>query len=545
MKTTTFKSVQFNFTFLMMLLLLMGSSCDKDDASDSGDDTVEQNNGISAEELDSYEGDLGILVNTRDLVKKGYNPSKVYISTNAEEGDYNQLLEVDPFNSLAQLSLSVKDLSEAAEAELRNGVELTVQVLNETDGTIITESFSVISFEENGNQIDINASSLAFVALELEFKEGMQHYLQTVDQNGNYSNLIVWKPTDAQGNNVILEQRASAFNQGTYSEQYLIYKFPGQENTFAIWSATSDRYLATDSGDQTFRQSGAFSYPDGISDNSLNDRYRFKIIREDNGLYTINDINGNPMRQYAQNGKNSWRATNSGIIQYFRIIALDINWDTQELETQHLQPIFPAVETSFGFNSTLRNCGSGSLEQVVGIESSVTTTYTSSFSESIGLSGRVTTSVDASVSATAEASFFGNGGSVTGEVSVGIEVSIEASSMTTTGNETTDSKTTTVSSSRTVVVPAGSASLVYDAYQTYSDVRIPYVKRLRLRGTDSENGTTLSGNEILTQLKVTSFSGTVTNVGSDFAEITVQGNMYLDNIIDTQTEVRDVPANCG
>jgi hypothetical protein len=545
MKTTMFKSVQFNFTFILMLLLLLGSSCDKDDSSDSGDDTVEQNNGISEDELDNYEGDLGILINTRDLVKKGYSPSKVYISTNAEEGDYNQLLDVDPFNSLAQLSYSVEDLSEAAEDELRNGVELTVQVVNESNETIITESFSVVSFEENGNEIDIDASTLAFVQLDLEFKEGLQHYLQVVDQNGNFSNAIVWKPSSAQDNNVILEERNSSFNRGTTSEQYLIYKFPGQENTFTMWSANTGRYLATDSNDQSFRQSGAFSYPDGISDNSLHVRYRFKIKREDNGLYTINDINGNPMRQYSQNGKRSWRATNSGIIQYFRIMALDINWEAQELETQHLQPIFPAVETSFGFNSTLRNCGAGSLEQEVGIESSVTTTYSTSFSESIGLSSRLTTSVDVSVSATAEASFFGNGGSVTGEVSAGIELSTEASSTTTTGNETTDSETTTVSSTRTVVVPAGSASLVYDAYQTYSDVRVPYVKRLRLRGTDSENGSSLSGDEILTQLRVTSFSGTVTNVGSDFVEITVQGNMYLDNIVDTQTEVRDVPANCG
>jgi hypothetical protein len=344
---------------------------------------------------------------------------------------------------------------------------------------------------------------------------------------------------------VILESRGSSFNRGTTSEQYYFYKFPNEENTFAIWSANTDRYLATDSNDNTFRQSGAFSYPTGISDNTLHPRYRFIIEKASNGLYTINDMNGNPMRPYYNNGKTSWRTNISTNIQYFRIIALDIDWETEVLDTKHLAPIFPSVDTSFGFNSTLRNCGSGTLEQQVGIERVVETTFTSSVSESIGLSGRVTTSVDVSVSATAEASFFGNGGSVTGEVSAGLEVSVEASSSTTIASEESVTETQTFFSNRTVTVPSGSASLVYDAYQTYSNVRVPYVKRFRLKGRNTDTSEGLSGLEIATQLSTTSFTGTVTNIGSDFVEITIQGNMFMDNIVDTQTEVRDVAANCG
>ncbi len=345
-------------------------------------------------------------------------------------------------------------------------------------------------------------------------------------------------------NNVILESRASSFNRGTNSEQYLIYKFPNEENTFAIWSANSGRYLLTDSNDKTFRQSGAFSYPTGIANNTLHARYRFIIKKESNGLYTINDMSGNPMRNYYNNGKRSWRTNISSSIQYFRIIALDIQWETEVLDTKHLKPIFPSVDTSFGFNSTLRNCGSGTLEQQVGIERVVETTYTSSISESIGLSARVTTSVEASVSATAEASFFGNGGSVTGEVTAGLEVSVEASSTTTLASEQSVTDTQTFFSNRTVTVPSGSASLVYDAYQTYSNVRVPYVKRFRLKGSHTDNSAALSGLEIATQLNITSFTGTTTNIGSDFVEITIRGDMYLDNIVDTQTEVRDVAANC-
>ena len=55
------------------------------------------------------------------------------------------------------------------------------------------------------------------------------------------------------------------------------------------------------------------------------------------------------------NGKTWWKAAGSGEIQYFRIVALDIDWSVEELGTQHLQPIFPAAKTYFGFNSTLNH----------------------------------------------------------------------------------------------------------------------------------------------------------------------------------------------
>ena len=167
------------------------------------------------------------------------------------------------------------------------------------------------------------------------------------------------------------------------------------------------------------------------------------------------------------------------------------------------------MNTSFGFNSTLVNCGNGLLEQEVGFEESITTTYTSSFEETIGLSKRTTTNVDLTVGATAEASFFGVGGSVSAEVSTGLELSTEVTTESTVAAENTDSETTTLFSTRTVTVPSGSASLVYDAYQTYSNVKLPYVKRLRLQGTHPSTSESLTGKEIVTQLEMSDFTGTI------------------------------------
>lgn len=538
------RTKQFRLLLFLTSLLIFTGCTKSDDDPIIDDGEIDLVNGITPDELGSYAGDLGILINTRGLMKKGYNPAKMNITTSATKGNYDQTIDIDPFTNLGQLSIQVESLTDEQEAELRNGVDITIQILDNSDNEITSESHSVVTFEENGNQIDINATNLAYVLQSLNFKDNMRHYLQLVDLNGNYNNKVVWKPSSALDDGVRLEERASSFNAGTTSEQYFLYKLPGSDNEFAIYSSNTYRYITIGNTTRTFRQSGAYSFPD-VTPESLSDDYRFIIEKTSNGLYTISGAtDSKPLRRFHNSGDINWHTNASGSIQYFRIIALDIEWAATELNTEHLQPIFPAVETSFGFNSTLKNCGSGSLEQQVGIEREVETTYSTSLSESIGLSGRVTTSTEVSVSATAEANFFGNGGSVTGEVSAGLEVSVEASSTTTIASEESVSETQTFFSTRTVTVPAGKASLVYDAYQTYSDVRVPYVKRIRLKGTHSQTGEALKGEEIATQLYLTSFTGTITNIDSDFVEVTIRGSMILDNIVDTQTEVRDVAADC-
>jgi len=546
MKTTIKKSQWLT----MCILLILTVGCSKDDNEPTpGNGEIEQSNGIAADDLENYGGDLGIIINTRDLAKKGYNPVKVKITTAATEGNYNQELDVDPFTNIAQLKLSVDNLLESAAQELKNGVGLDFEVLDGANNVIISESFSVISFDEGGNELNVNASALDYQEEQFYFKDNMRYYLQLVNSSGSYSNTLaaVYAP-----NSWIRYRVTDNFQQQTTDEQYYILKDPNNPDLFSFYSAYDNAYLFIGANEtslpRTLKRSFSVYYP-STTPESLSDSWKFRIKKESNGLYTIwSEVANKPLR-YFTNASNdnttNWHANDSGGLQYFRIIALDISWETTELSTEYLQPLLPKANTSFGFNSTLRNCGSGSLEQQVGIERSVTTTFTSGYLETVGLSGRTTTSVDLTVGATAEASFFGAGGSVSAEVSAGLEVSVEASTESTTSSEESVSETNTYFSNRTVTVPAGSASLVYDAYQTYSNVKVPYVKRLRLKGLHTESSEYLTGQEIVTQLRMTNFSGVITNIGSDFVEVSIRGNMYLDNIVDTQTEVRDVAANCN
>ncbi|HSH52091.1 MAG TPA: hypothetical protein VK982_10260 [Bacteroidales bacterium] len=527
-----------------ILLIVFGCSEDED-TSDPAINEPEMLNGITSDDLDAYKGDLGLTINVRDLLKKGYKPAKIMLTTMAEQGNYDQELELHPFANIAQVKLPVEDLSNTAEEELREGIGLEIKILDASSDEITSVSYSKKSFEEGDNQINMDAGTLDYQLQDLYFTENMRYYIQLVNADGEFDEDIVIKPSSAGDDEIRLVEQASLFNPENTHQQFLVHKFDGEDNVFALYSAETYNYIRIGLETRALAQSGIYNF-DIHSPEELDADFRFLLEKEQtNGLYTIRRAEGRePLRRVNNGGKINWDINGSGTIQYFRIIALDINWEPTQLSTEYLQPILPAAETSFGFNSTLRNCGSGTLEQQVGIEREITTTYSSLFSESIGFCSRETKSINVSVSTTAEASFFGTGGSVTAEVSAGVELTTEARSTTTTSKEESVSETNTFFSNRTVTVLPGTASLVYDAYQTYSNVRVPYVKRLRLRGNLSESSGTLSGNEIATQLEMTNFTGIITEIGNDYVEVTIRGNMILDNIVDTQTEVRDVEANC-
>jgi hypothetical protein len=542
---------KFNLTknsIFLFLFLIISVSCSKD-SEENNEPGIAQTNGITEDELDAYKGDLGILIYTRDLIRKGYKPSKVNITTNASNGNYDRQLSIDINSNLARLSFPIDSLSSIQVNELKSGIDLNLEILNESDNVIATESFSSVSFKENGNQIHLNATSLPYVYQELNFKENSRYYLQLVNEDGSYGNQIVVKPSSLGDDWGTLERRSSqSFNQGTTSEQFYIKKIPNVSNEFAFISANSNlsRYLTIGNVSRALGQSGTYSYPDTAPADLLPD-YRFIIEKASNGLYIIKGTNdGNALRRATNsNGTLGWTTKTTGIIQYFRIVSLDIKWTIEEISTHFSKPIYPSASTSFGFNSTLRNCGSGSLEQQVGVEEKITTSFTSSFTESVGLTSRVGSTTKVTVGAKTEAKFFGSGGEVSGEASTELEVSIEANKTRTVGKEATTTKENTFFSNRTVTVPAGSASLVFDAYQTYSNIRIPFVKRIKLTGIDESNGNELSGEEIASQLYLTGFQGTILSVETNNVKITLEGNIFLNNVVEAKTEVRDVPANCS
>jgi hypothetical protein len=548
---TTMKILQ---RLMMCTLLIVALACSKDDSVDPnpGNGEIEQINGISADALEAYQGDLGIRINTREIAKKGYIPNKVMIEIETTEGDYNQELIIDSFTNIAQLSIPVENLTAEAQNELRNGAPMTITVLDGNDEEIISESYSIISFEENGNNVLIDDSNLEYNEASISFKPLMPHFLQTVDANGNYGSNALEISSSAGDSATSLYEDFSSFSPNWSNHQYYFQQLNEENNVYAILSKFTDRYLFCNESTGYLRQSGLIDFDSNNTETSLDDKYKFIVKREENGLYSITSVySGNTLKRVENSSNVAFFVANaSGEVQHFRILALNLIWDIQQQGTAYLSPILPEVDTSFGFNSTLVNCGSGSLQQEVGIERTVTSSRTVGWEESFSISSREEFGASVTVGVEVEADFFAGSATASAEATATYNYSQEITSEQSQFSETTAEETNTYFSSRIVTVPSGSASLVYDAYQTYSNVKIPFVKRFRIFTTeiDHTNNTSLgglSGQDIATQLLMTNFRGLITNVASDYVEVTLRGTTVLDNMVDTQSEVRDVAANCN
>jgi len=71
------------------------------------------------------------------------------------------------------------------------------------------------------------------------------------------------------------------------------------------------------------------------------------------------------------------------------------------------------------------------------------------------------------------------------------------------------------------------------------------VQRFRIKGNYQEDGKALSGEEITTQFTFNSFTGVITDVQSDYIEVTVRGTNLINRLIETETISKDIEGACA
>lgn len=531
MKTKYFNKYVNPFLYLTAAtVLLFFAGCSKDD----GTPVTEPNNefiesqGIAEEELGVDLGSIGILIDTRNIAKKGYLPAKAEISVEATEANLSQTIDIDPLTNLGRLAIPVKDLSVAALAELREGVALEVVVKDTADTVLKMQTFSAESFRENGTRLDIDATQLPIQGNTLSINPDIAYYMQLV-VNGELTNITLEAeepaPSFAYGgyeinilakeNNMVAPNPLSKFN---------LLPVSGKEDTYYIKVKGEDLYLEYRNPNATL------TYQSNIT--GLMESFEFTFEIQESGNVRIKSSTGDSMQIRNQE------------IDEVRIIASTIKWEIESLVTKYMDPILPPANTSFGVNSTLSNCSSGTLEQEFSFEETIETTTTTGWEESIELSSESTTSFSATVGVSTSVEFFGSGVEVSAEATSGYSSTRGFTSNDSSYSEGTDSKSKTFSLTRTIEVLPGSAVLVYDAYQTYSDVEIPFVQRFRVRGSDDNSGTSLTGEQIKSQFVFNYFNGVITEVESDYVEVTVRGVLKLDDLVDARNDVIEVANNC-
>lgn len=561
--------LKFQKLLVLIVISILVFACSKEDSIPPPDDTtgeiIETDGQITADNFEEFKGEIGVIFDARPIARKGYKPKQVTINVNANSGNYTQTVSIDEFSFLGQLKIPLEGLSEEAKNELTSGVQITPEY-KDVNGTIIfTEAPSTVSFQSNPNVRTANAGTLPETTENqtLTLSEGTTYYIQGINTDGNPDN-SAWRYLSANGFDQVITANTTQFNGNEPDRGFSFIPIPGEFNTFAIRHEETGKFIRVKlllinyssfrGGHRGPALSGENSFSDIQSDVDY-DFFKFKFQQTDDGSYIIRNVGQandriDQLPGFGLSASNWVVNTRNGNTVYaeprtWRVVSTSVEWDVTNIGTSFLEPILPEVETGFSFNSTLTNCGSGSLSQTVGVNTSESNSRTVGWEERLSMSTSNTVDISATVSVGFEAKFFGTGGSYEMSLTAGYSHSWSSTSENSNWQDKSNEEVTMLSSERTVTVPSGKASSVYDVYQFYPNTKVNFAQRLRVEGVDSSTNTPLTGEEIRTLFYFNKFNGVITSIEPNSIVITLKGTVTLDKIIKTESDVQDVPANCN
>jgi hypothetical protein len=541
------------FTLIIIIGGLLLHSCKTDEEiAPDGPGEIKEGNGITEDELKAYEGEVGLVLNARQIARKGYKPTVADVEIKTSGESLRKTVPLDPFGFIGLLKFPVNELTKAQLDELTDGVQVLVTIKNESNQTIIEEtSLGTLSLLPNPIPVEINASFVQETddASDLLLMEYTGLYFQKLNDEGMpIPQAMRWDRRTNFGN-VMTISTNETFSGDQPDFVFNIFPVPGRRNTFYIRLAGSGDYLRVT--ETIFRPVGVnlmHIAPINSGRNSLinvsnsdKESYHFQIRKVRDGVFQLLDHRNRPIRE----------ATGVGLTVNFpgakdftmRIVAKEVDWSAQPITSSILEPILPKATSGFSFNSTLTNCSGGQLQQSVGADFSETRTTIVGWSESISVNTTNTVSVSATLGVTVKATFFGKGAEFNASLTTGFEWSQSITSASSQYATQEISKTENYFSSRVITVPPRSASLVYDAYQYYENVRVNYVQRIRISGKN-EQGRSLTGKEIKSLFIFSNFNGVINSVEENSVVVTLTGYTILDKFIETQSTVREIPARC-
>lgn len=544
------------FNFLVFFILLIAFSCEENQVSP--DQEIEEISAtIQMDEFKVDQGEIGISISARSLARKGYKPVTAVISLEPVELT-EQIVSFDPYNNLANLNFNNEDLSDEMETALKNGVPVEVVVQDETGKSLATKSFPKLSFTPSPAEQEIENEKLPDLLGSVDIREEVLHYIQIITPNNEFFGAPS-SESYSESKDMSKPVKVVLKDEFDYSEDYAenytafyFYKVPDQQDVYLIYTIKNNKkhflLVWPNSTAHLTLTNNAWNENYDLETVSQFSNWQFKIQKEGLGLFKIVSMYTNNPLVLTDNENIRLQAgdhTAPMEAAYFRVLAFDIDWDIQPIEAKFMKPIMPPSVTSSAYNSTLRNCSSGELNQTVGETTTLTTTQTIGWEESMSISTTEESYVAVTLSYEAETNFFGLKGTASASFTSDYLYSSTETQSSKNWETKSMEKSVQVSVSREIKVPPKTGISVADIYQQYENVRTPFVQRFRISGKFQANGEDLSGQEILTQFAFNSFTGVVNDVQERFIEVTVRGTSVIDRLIETSTESRDILGACN
>ncbi len=523
------------------------------ESTGGGDGQITENDGITEEDLETYKGDIGMVLNTRELAKKGYYPVKAQLEVKGTSADFSQTIDLDPYAFMGQIKLPVEDLSEADLKILKDGVEVIAKLFDAEGSEIFTETFTSILFKPNPVPATCNPNDLPDLNTEVEVVENTPYYIQAVKYENNqiepenraaFRRILQENPLDPSSflyNNLLSMTSTIEFTGDEENSSFFFEAIEGKANHFNIKHQASDSYLKSE-----LMKYGPLDFGyDGIKvgfEKSDRLNQQFVLHKVGNGVYRMTDAYFESVKVTPGVGLTVGAAEGEELL--VRLVPMNIDWEVQEIETHYLEPLLPAAQNGFSYNSTLINCGSGPLKQTIGESKNVETTTTVGWEESFSFMSSFTASASMTLGLEVEGKFFGNGAKYSAEATASNEFTTQSSIENSKWNEATALTSETFFSSREITVPAKSAVQAYDAFQSYDNIKVNVVQRVQVRGRNQIDDEALSGAQIATQFHFNGFDGVITLIRPDYVEVTIRAVATMDKIFKSKSDVQEVNANC-
>ncbi len=516
----------------MVYALASITSCNKDD--DVELDVTHEDGINSTVAVDS--GSIGLVVDTRLIAKKGYQPSKARIAFSGDYSQYSDEVEIDPSTNIGVFRLKFEDVPNAIRKSLSEGVPLNITVFDEQSAELGNSSFTRQPVDASNNPLNVETDlpeilpqlSLSPDTPYLLFSETSGKVLTTVPVPASgfppYPRGVSTYDYDPDGSN-IQEFYFEIENDGDEPEYFMLSP-GGFIVTGYPMRQTTVQYTP---GEATHLEKLVVEVDGG----------GWVKLRTQSGNYYKENLDGsNPGgRSYAFN-----EGTEDDYTR-FRIINADIRWTLIDRGITFNQPILPPARLDFAYSATLSNCSSAKLTETVGRNETRSQTFTSGSEESLQLFSSHTAYAEVSAGVDVNATFFGAGATYNLQVTAGYEYTTSETKTTTSYWQ--ESETTEIETSRTrkVELAPNSAVEVYDAVQSLDNVRIPFTKEFRLEGIDSD-GEKIAGSELQFQLFTSQFEGIVTETGPDYVDFTVRGTTVVDKMLEVETNVTELEGTC-
>lgn len=535
------KTLITNLIFTIVILItfsMVTSSCSDDSTGPEIDDgETEIVNEVSVE-LPADSGEVGLVINTREIFRKGYTAKEAELIF-PNHPDFNETLEIDPVTSVAVLRIPKEDLTEDEETAIASGIQMEITIYDEGQN-ILAEYYDENQVLDDSNIPLTLHTQLEYNIPPVNLRDNVPYYVQPeeISGDGDFPEGAVLKA------NTTRLYTFDVPDPDNVSFHYKYFFSPVTESTYHILRSSS-----TEPHEPTyyFRLEGT-ELIEVTQD--VNSALKFELEQTADGWIRIREA-GTEKYLTITEGTSSIEDTRKALRMQentndrFRFISANIEWGATDQGTTFSQSVIPPAEIEFAYEATIKNCSAGTLTEEVGLTKSRTSVRTLKTKESLQLFASAALTLGFKTGVSAGVSVPGVG-DVSASMEFSSEIALTTSATTTSENTVSNetSETSEVSRVRTLEVPPFSGTEVYDAVRVIKNARVPFTQVIRLTAQYT-NGPALTGDEIMTQLMFNFVTGIPITIGADYVDVGLAGQVDINEMFETETGANDIANACS